>query len=339
MRQAPAQQHDAALPTPSQQPNPAPLALPAGAGVLPIALPHRPLQHALDALAQAQLEQIGLAAAVGLAHHRLAAPVAVAAQQGRRTGWSQAVEQRPQPRRGMFGGVRPAAGNLHFQYQAQLGHQVTVVDVRRPATLARVVTHLGRLLMAVQRLDRGVDIQNPGLAQQRPHAVLQLLAQPPDPARLVNLAQRPPYRVLADHFLHPQQRRVDGIGAQRRDVRVPPVPGQHRQQHRAEHLALARCVRARQPQRTARHPAVKQTTLLQVLDEKRQLAHRRHRRRRLPLQVNPAGKRLRRHRFVLGQLYCRLFTRRVNRRNPCFARHTPLFPPKSSPGQLLNSRI
>src|SRR5215472_251036 len=39
MGQAPAQQHDAALPTPSEQSNLAPLALPAGAGVLPIALP------------------------------------------------------------------------------------------------------------------------------------------------------------------------------------------------------------------------------------------------------------------------------------------------------------
>src|SRR5882724_9010315 len=88
LAQAPAQQHDAALPTPAKQPNLAPLALPAGAGILPIALQHRPLQHPLDAAAPAQLEQIGLAAALGLAHHRLVPPVVVAAQQGRRTGGS-----------------------------------------------------------------------------------------------------------------------------------------------------------------------------------------------------------------------------------------------------------
>jgi len=33
--------------------------------------------------------------------------------------------------------------------------------------------------------------------------------------------------------------------------------------------------------------------------------------------VNPAGKSIRRHRSVFGQLYRRLLTRRVNRRSPC----------------------
>jgi hypothetical protein len=159
----------------------------------------------------------------------------------------------------MLGGVLLAARHFDLQHNAPLGHQIAVINMRRAAALGRVVTDLGSLRMTVERLDRRIDIQDPRLAQQRPHAILQLLAQPADPGRLVDLAQRPPYRVRADHLFHSQQRRVDRFGAQRRDVRVAPVPGQHRQQHRAQHVALGRRVRASQVQRAARDPAVEQT--------------------------------------------------------------------------------
>ena len=45
--QAAAQQHHPALPTPPAEPNRTPLALPAGTGLLPVVVPHRPLQHPL----------------------------------------------------------------------------------------------------------------------------------------------------------------------------------------------------------------------------------------------------------------------------------------------------
>ena len=50
--------------------------------------------------------------------------------------------------------------------------------------------------------------------------------------------------------------------AQRRHVRIAPMPGQHRQHHRAEYVALARRVRARVTQRAIRHEAVEQSALL-----------------------------------------------------------------------------
>jgi len=115
--------------------------------------------------------------------------------------------------------------------------------------------------------------------------------------------------------------------------------GQHRQQNRAQHVPLGGRVRARQMQRAARHKAVEQPRLLQVLDEERQLAHRRHRRRWLPLQVNPARKGLRCHRTFDRRLYRQLLTRRVNHRNLQIVCHLPSLPAKPHHWQPRNCRI
>ena len=93
---------------------------------------------------------------------------------------------------------------------------------------------------------------------------------------------------------------------------------QNRQQHRAQQVALARRVRTAERQRAVRHPAVEQAALLQIFDEERQLTERRHRLRRIPLDVHPTGKGVRGR----GQfLYQRLFTRRVSRPNSETYRH------------------
>src|SRR5438105_7925977 len=64
---------------------------------------------------------------------------------------------------------------------------------------------------------------------------------------------------------------------------------QNRQQHRAKQIALARGIRTAEQQWAVRDPAIEQPALLQVLDKERQLAEWRHRRRRVPLDVNPTG--------------------------------------------------
>ena len=145
----------------------------------------------------------------------------------------------------MLGGVLLAGLHLDRQHQAQLGHHVGVVGMRRPPRLVRVVAELRALLMAVERLDGRVHVQDPRLAQQRPHAVVQMPLQPRQSRRLVHRLQRPPHRVLAHHLAHPQQPGVHAVAAQAADVRVPPMPGQHRQEQRAQNVAHLRRVRAR----------------------------------------------------------------------------------------------
>src|SRR4029453_15905439 len=100
--------------------------------------------------------------------------------------------------------------------------------------------------------------------------------------RLIDLRQSPANRVLADHLAHAEQWRIHRIRAQRRNVRITPMPGQNRQHQRAQHVALARRIRADERQRTIRHPAVEQAALLQIFYEERQLSERRDGLRRAP---------------------------------------------------------
>ena len=78
--QTAAEQDHATLPAPAHQADLAMLALPAGPGIVPIVIPHRPLEHLFHPLGQAQLEQVGLAAALRFADHTFVAPIPITAQ-------------------------------------------------------------------------------------------------------------------------------------------------------------------------------------------------------------------------------------------------------------------
>ena len=140
--------------------------------------------------------------------------------------------------------------------------------------------------MAVERLDRGVDIENPWLAQQRPDRLVEMAGQPARPRVGFDLVQAAPHRILTHHPLHAQQRRVHGVAPQRRDVRVPPLTGQDRQHRRPQHVALRGRVRAGVDQRTGRYQGVEPTAQLQVFRKERQVSERRHRRIRVPFDLN-----------------------------------------------------
>src|SRR5215831_15080988 len=96
--------------------------------------------------------------------------------------------------------------------------------MRRPPRFARIVANYRAFLMAAERFDRGIDIENPRLVEQWPNAIIEMPLQPLHARAFVDLSQRPPQRILTDHFAHPEQRRVDGIAAQCRDVGIAPVP-------------------------------------------------------------------------------------------------------------------
>ena len=160
--------------------------------------------------------------------------------------------------------------------------------------------------------------------------------QPAQPRLLLDLAEVAAHRVLAQHLAHAQQRRVDGIAAQCRDVGVAPMTRQNRQQHGAQQIALARGIRARQRQWAVRDPAIEQPALLQVLDEERQLAERRHRRRRVPLHMNPTGVSVGDRR---PHLNLRLLTLRVNYQTRRFCPHRGSFHRCGAIAQSSNSRI
>src|SRR6478672_5334294 len=98
--------------------------------------------------------------------------------------------------------------------------------MRGPPRLLRVVADHRSFLMAVERFHRRVDIKNPGFAQQRPSAIVELFLQPGSPGFRRDLAQCPTDRVLADHLGHSEQWWIDRIAAQRcgRSADAPPTP-------------------------------------------------------------------------------------------------------------------
>src|SRR5207253_3373141 len=99
--------------------------------------------------------------------------------------------------------------NLDLQHQPQIGQHVAVIGMRGPPRFLRVVADYRSFLMAVERFHRRVDIKDPGFAQQRPSAIVELFLQPGSPGFRLDLAQRPTDRVLADYLGHPEQWWID----------------------------------------------------------------------------------------------------------------------------------
>jgi hypothetical protein len=110
-----------------------------------------------------------------------------------------------------------------------------------------------------------------------------MTAQPSRAFGLVDRLEGAPHRVLADDLLHSQEFRQHGVAAQRRDMRITPVAGEHRQHRRAENVPPPWRVRAHIAQRTVGDEGVEQPGRLEEVDEERKLAKRRHRRFMVPL--------------------------------------------------------
>ena len=182
--------------------------------------------------------------------------------------------------------------HLDSHHQAQTRHQVGVVAVRRSSRLLRVVRHHRAFLLAVQRLDRRVDVQNPRHIEQGRGALAQVAIEPAHAGLFRDRQQSPAQRVLADHLVHPQQPGIGPVTADRRDVRVAPVPRQDRQHPGAQHIGLPWCVGARVGERAAILPAPPQPGQRQKLDEVRQLPHRRGRPVRIPANLYATARRL-----------------------------------------------
>ena len=93
----------------------------------------------------------------------------------------------------------------------------------RATGLARVVTHLGSLLMTIQRFDRDIDIQYPGYAQQRFVTGLKVALQPLDRGGFVHPLQRAYGRIVADDLAHAQQFGIDAVTPDRCHMRIAGV--------------------------------------------------------------------------------------------------------------------
>ncbi len=161
----------------------------------------------------------------------------------------------------------------------------------RAARLLRVVADLRALLVAVERLDGHVDVEDPRLAQDRLDARAQLAREPLQSGAFVDALHRAAHHVLADDVGHPEQRRIERVAAHRIDVRVAPVPAQDRERRGAHHIGHAAGAIAVVAQRAALQQPPPAPARVQELREKDQLPLARDRRIQIQLRViTPAGR-------------------------------------------------
>ena len=141
---------------------------PAPARVDPTAFPGQPGHPPLHLRRHPQPEEVHQALPLRPAHVGLAAPTRVAPKQHRPVLSPEPIQQRPWRGRGVPARVCVARLHRHVQHQMRPRHHGAVTGVARPTRRLRAVAHHRSLLVPVERLDRRVHVEDPGLAQQRP---------------------------------------------------------------------------------------------------------------------------------------------------------------------------
>jgi len=126
-------------------------------------------------------------------------------------------------------------------------------------------------LVAEQRLDSGIDVQNPRRVERFPHAGQKLWPQPVLALVGGQARQRPAQRVLADDLAHAKNPRTDPVATQRGDIRVAMVTSEDRKEPGTQNVPLLACVAAAVGQRATGHPGLVDPGGGQELGEKGEL--------------------------------------------------------------------
>ena len=157
----------------------------------PAALAFEQAHELFDAGALAQAEEILLSARFALGQQAFVTVTGVAAQQPRATFPGQRVPHAPEIFAAVRGGVFLARTHFDIENQPQSAHEERVIGVAGPARLVRIVADCGAFLLAVDRFDRDIQIQDPGQAQRGPPGLLQR-GRPARPRRRARRRRRRP---------------------------------------------------------------------------------------------------------------------------------------------------
>jgi len=74
--------------------------------------------------------------------------------------------------------------------------------------------------MAVERLHRRIDVEDPRLAQKTLHAMVEMTPYPVRARFFPDRRERPPNRVLAEDLAHVEKLRQHAAASRHRDMRV-----------------------------------------------------------------------------------------------------------------------
>jgi len=95
------------------------------------------------------------------------------------------------------------------------------------------------LLFAVERLDGGVDVEDPGGVEQGGDAVAEMLIQPGHAFGFRDGDQCAAQGIFGDDFVHAQEAGIDAVATDGGDVGVAFVAGEDRQHPGAEDIGKA----------------------------------------------------------------------------------------------------
>ena len=178
-----------------------------------------------------------------------------------------------------MGGGLLAGLHFHVQDHPRAAPEVGVIEVGGTAAFVGVVAHFGPFLMAVEGLDGGIDVQDPRHAQEGGVAFPQVLLLPVGHGGFgggvaVAFGQGAAQRIGAGHLAQAQQGGVDAVAAQRADMGIAVMPGQHAQQRGAAEVAHGGGVGAGVVPGAVRDPALEAPAGLEELGKEDQLAQR-----------------------------------------------------------------
>ena len=178
-------------------------------------------------------------------------------------------------------------------------------------------------LMAIERLDRRIDVRIHGWARSGSAAISARCRRGHvAPSILLDRLEGPADRVLADDLAHAERFRKDSVAAQRSDMGVALVAGQHGEHRRPHNVALLWRIGIAVAQRTVGDQGVEQSARLEEINEERQLPKRRQRRLVIPFDTDRTKETVKidaARPFVRHNQ--RLLTRPVSRKAKGIARH------------------
>jgi len=186
----PPQHHHPPRTAPACQPEFAFHRVEALANPLPVTLLPLPLNQSLNPGSLSKLEEVALLNPFHLGHHPFIAKGTVAAHQGGAFLRGEPLHQQAQARQAVFGRTGFAALHFDIEHQTEVADPVRVQGMARASRLGGVVADLGARLVAVQQLDGGVGVENPGGTQGLAGAFVQGRVHPGRTPRQLECAGR-----------------------------------------------------------------------------------------------------------------------------------------------------
>ena len=257
--------------------------------LLPTGAHHQEVHQLLHPQALAEAEEVSLPPRLAARHQGLVAKASIPTHQGRTTLGRKLLPESPQVLRPMLGRMLLAGPHLDIENQAEVADHEGVVGMRRAPRLMGVVANLSALLVPVDRLDRGVHVEDPRPLKCWQPGVAQGFPLPMGTGLGIRICERSADTVLAADLGHAEALGVDGVGPQGSDMGVAELAGEDREGDGAQQVGDGGSVGASELQRAGTDPLGEKPRRGEELAEEDQLAQSRYRSVGIPLDMETSS--------------------------------------------------